>query len=222
MKERVARLLMAMSASKKALTLYTASDEIDNHRTRLALAEKHLSAEIIEVDPAAPPRSLLAVNPAAELPTLVDHGLVLPESYLIMQYLDERYPSPPLLPDNAVFRAETRMKVMQLERDCYPLFHQILMGNEKTAKPARKALQQALLNFVPLVQEPEAPYLGGETISLVDCCLAPLLWRLPVLGIKLPKRAQPLTDYAERVFARKAFQRSLTLTEREIHLDPLE
>ncbi len=214
---------MEITASKKALTvLYTASDEIYNHRTRLVLAEKGLSAEVIEVDPADPPQSLLEVNPSADLPTLLDQGLMLHESYLIIEYLEERFPNPPLLPENAVFRAEARMKVLRLERDYYSLFHQISASDEKTAKPARKALQQALLNFVPLVQEPEAPYLGGEAFSLMDCCLAPLLWRLPVLGIKLPKRAQPLTDYAERVFARKAFQRSLTLTEREIHLDPLE
>ncbi len=210
---------MAIIASKKALrVLYTASDDIYNHRTRLVLAQKNLSAEVIEVDPADLPGSLLEVNPSAELPTLVDQSLVLPESELIMQYLEERYPNPPLLPDNAVFRADTRMKVLRLKRDCHPFFHQILMGNEKTAKPARKALQQALLKFAPLVNTPESPYLGGETFSLIDCCLAPLLWRLPILGIKLPKRAQPLIEYAERVFARKAFQSSLTLTESELDL----
>ncbi|HCN46599.1 MAG TPA: stringent starvation protein A [Pseudomonas sp.] len=194
------------------------SDPADHysHRVRIVLAEKAVSVEIIDVVAGSQPAKLLEANPYGSLPTLVDRDLALYESTVVMEYLDERYPHPPLLPVYPVARANSRLLVHRIQRDWCALVDQILDPRAKDAAraQARKELRESLTGVSPLFAE--KPCFLSEEQSLVDCCLLPILWRLPILGIELPRQAKPLLDYMERQFAREPFQASLSAAEREM------
>ncbi|WP_417660504.1 glutathione S-transferase N-terminal domain-containing protein [Pseudomonas sp.] len=194
------------------------SDPADHysHRVRIVLAEKGVSAEIITVEPGRYPPKLLEVNPYASLPTLVDRDLALYESTVVMEYLDERYPHPPLLPVYPVARANSRLLIHRIQRDWCALVDLILdpRSKEPARVQARKELRESLTGVSPLFVD--KPYFLSDELSLVDCCLLPILWRLPVLGIELQKPAKPLLEYMERQFAREAFQASLSTVERDM------
>ncbi|MDC3740617.1 glutathione S-transferase N-terminal domain-containing protein [Pseudomonas syringae pv. syringae] len=194
------------------------SDPADHysHRVRIVLAEKGVSAEIIEVVAGRHPPQLIEVNPYGSVPTLVDRDLALYESTVVMEYLDERYPHPPLLPVYPVARANSRLLIHRIQRDWCGLVDLILdtRSKEPARVQARKELRESLAGVSPLFAE-KAFFMSDE-LSLVDCCLLPILWRLPILGIELPRPAKPLLDYMERQFAREAFQASLSDAEREM------
>ncbi|KPU59336.1 stringent starvation protein A [Pseudomonas fluorescens] len=194
------------------------SDPADHysHRVRIVLAEKGVSAEIIYVEPGRQPPKLIEVNPYGSLPTLVDRDLALWESTVVMEYLDERYPHPPLLPVYPVARANSRLLMHRIQRDWCGLVDLILDSRTKEAARAvaRKELRESLTGVSPLFAD--KPFFLSEEQSLVDCCLLPILWRLPILGIELPRPAKPLLDYMERQFAREAFQASLSGVERDM------
>ncbi|POP70377.1 glutathione S-transferase N-terminal domain-containing protein [Pseudomonas syringae] len=194
------------------------SDPADHysHRVRIVLAEKGVSAEIIEVVAGRHPSQLIEVNPYGSVPTLVDRDLALYESTVVMEYLDERYPHPPLLPVYPVARANSRLLIHRIQRDWCGLVDLILdtRSKEPARVQARKELRESLAGVSPLFAE-KAFFMSDE-LSLVDCCLLPILWRLPILGIELPRPAKPLLDYMERQFAREAFQTSLSAAEREM------
>jgi stringent starvation protein A len=194
------------------------SDPADHysHRVRLVLAEKGVSVQIIDVDPGRVPPKLVEVNPYASVPTLVDRDLALYESTVVMEYLDERYPHPPLLPAHPVARGNSRLLVHRIQRDWCSLADVLLdkRSTEAAQAKARKELRESLTGVAPLFAE-MACFMSDEQ-SLVDCCLLPILWRLPVMGIELPRQAKPLLDYMERQFAREPFQASLSAAEREM------
>ncbi|KAA5835393.1 stringent starvation protein A [Pseudomonas chlororaphis] len=194
------------------------SDPADHysHRVRIVLAEKGVSAEIISVEAGRQPPKLIEVNPYGSLPTLVDRDLALWESTVVMEYLDERYPHPPLLPVYPVARANSRLLIHRIQRDWCGLVDLILDSRTKEAAraQARKELRESLTGVSPLFAE--KPFFLSEEQSLVDCCLLPILWRLPILGIELPRQAKPLLDYMERQFARDTFQASLSGVERDM------
>ena len=194
------------------------SDPADHysHRVRIVLAEKGVSAEIISVEAGRQPPKLIEVNPYGSLPTLVDRDLALWESTVVMEYLDERFPHPPLLPVYPVARANSRLLIHRIQRDWCVLVDLIL--DSRTKEPARvqarKELRESLTGVSALFAD--KPFFLSTELSLVDCCLLPILWRLPVLGIELPRPAKPLLDYMERQFAREAFQASLSGVERDM------
>jgi len=207
---------MAMGSTKRSvMTLYSGSQDIDSHRTRIVLAEKGILVEVIEADRLEDTSSIEELNPYRSLPILVDRDLVLYDSRIIMEYLDERFPHPPLLPVYPVARAKARILIYRFEREWYPLVSTIQSQTGKPVEQARKDLVRGLLEIAPLFEQ--NLFFLGEEFSLVDCCLAPVLWRLPSLGIPLTaKNIQPLLAYADRIFNRDAFQVSLTETEQEI------
>ncbi|WP_373387314.1 glutathione S-transferase N-terminal domain-containing protein [Pseudomonas alcaligenes] len=204
-----------MAATNK-LACYSDPADHYSHRVRLVLAEKGVAAEIIDVQAGRCPPKLAEVNPYGSLPTLVDRDLALYESTVVMEYLDERYPHPPLLPVYPVARANSRLLIHRIQRDWCKLVDQILDSRTKEADRtlARKELRESLTGVSPLFAD--KPYFLSEEMSLVDCCLLPILWRLPRLGIELPRPAKPLLDYMERMFAREAFQASLSSVERDM------
>ncbi|MFS2122556.1 glutathione S-transferase N-terminal domain-containing protein [Pseudomonas sp. Pseusp97] len=187
-----------------------------SHRVRLVLAEKSVVADIIDVPAGNIPAKLAEVNPYGSLPTLVDRDLALYESTVVMEYLDERYPHPPLLPVYPVARANSRLLMHRIQRDWCSLVDRILDTRRKDAERAlaRKELRESLTGVSPLFAD-KAFFLSDE-LSLVDCCLLPILWRLPILGIELPRPAKPLLDYMERQFARETFRASLSSIERDM------
>jgi RNA polymerase-associated protein len=156
------------------------------------------------------------VNPYGSVPTLVDRDLALYESTVVMEYLDERYPHPPLLPVYPVARANSRLLIHRIQRDWCGLVDIIVdpRSKESVRAVARKELRESLTGVSALFGD--KPFFLSDEQSLVDCCLLPILWRLPILGIELPRPAKPLLDYMDRQFAREAFQASLSAAEREM------
>ncbi len=185
-----------------------------SHRVRLVLAEKDVAADLVDASEDEYPDFLAEINPYGTVPTLVDRDLALYDSMIILEYLDERYPHPPLLPAYPVARANTRMLAYRVQKDWCRQADLILDKKTKEAArtKARKELRESLTGVAPVFAS--MPYFMSEELTLVDCCLLPLLWRLPELGIDLPRAAQPLLDYMSRNFARPAFQASLSEAER--------
>ncbi|MGL9759716.1 MAG: stringent starvation protein SspA [Symbiopectobacterium sp.] len=210
---------MAVAANKRSvMTLFSGQSDIFSHQIRIVLAEKSVNVEIELVDMDNLPQDLIDLNPYNSVPTLVDRELTLYESRIIMEYLDERFPHPPLMPVYPVVRGTSRLMMHRIESDWYSLLKKIMRGNAQEADAARKQLREELLAVVAPVFN-EAPYFMSEEFSLVDCYLAPLLWRLPLLGIELTGAgAKELKGYMTRVFKREAFLASLTEVEREIRL----
>ncbi|EAQ64631.1 stringent starvation protein A, partial [Marinomonas sp. MED121] len=175
--------------------------------------------DIIDVDPFNKPDELADVNPYNELPALVDRDLVLYEPNVMMEYLDERFPHPPLLPVYPVARAESRLYMYRIQRDWAALADLILTSKDQAEiETAQKELRESLINVAPIFQE--KPYFMSDEFTIVDCCLAPILWRLPILGVDISKeQAQPLFDYMDLIFDRESFKESLSEAEQEMRLD---
>jgi RNA polymerase-associated protein len=202
---------MAIIAKRTIMSLYSSDDDIYSHQVRIVLAEKGVNVDIMPVRRGTTPKELLEVNPYGTVPTLLDRELVLYEARIIMEYLDERFPHPPLLPVYPVARAETRKMMHRIEHDWYALIEPILTNNDQSAQ---KRLQDSLCSLEPIFAD--KPYFLSDEFSLLDCALAPLLWRLPQLGIKIPEQYKGLLNYMKRLFARPSIQGSLTDTEKQL------
>ena len=204
-------------SKRSSMTLFSDNTCHYSHRVRLVLAEKGVTVELVESENGAVSPELSALNPYSSMPTLVDRELVLYESKVMMEYLDERFPHPPLLPVYPVARAESRLFVYRIERDWATLVDAIQSSrSDNVVTKASKELKESLMAVAPIFAE--KPLFMSEEFSLVDCCVAPILWRLPALGvdIRVSKQSKPLFDYMERLFQREAFQESLTIQEREM------
>lgn len=204
---------MAVAANKRSvMTLYSGKDDLKSHQVRLVLAEKGVGVEITYVTDESTPEDLLQLNPYPEAkPTLVDRELVLYNAQIIMEYLDERFPHPPLMPVYPVARGTSRLMMYRIERDWYSLAEKIQKGDTQ----ARQELKEGILSLAPIFAD--TPYFMSEEFSLVDCYLAPLLWRLPAYGIDLEGQgAKEIKQYMVRLFERKTFQDSLTEEEKEL------
>lgn len=201
---------------RSVMTLYSGPVDIDSHQVRIVLAEKGVTVDVLRVDPEQPDEDLLALNPYGTYPTLVDRELVLYDTDVIMEYLDERFPHPPLLPVYPIARAKSRLMLRRIAEDWYSLTKKIESESTDAAEKdeARKALRDVLVSLAPVFEEMN--YFLSEEFTLVDCRIAPLLWRLPMLGIKLPSSAKSIGKYKQRVFERDSFQASLTESEREM------
>src|ERR1700684_3965730 len=197
------------------MTLFSAPADPWSHRTRLVLAEKGIAIELVNVDPQALPEDLIDLNPYHSVPTLVDRDLVLYDSRVIMDYLDERFPHPPLMPIDPITRAQFRVALYRLERDWYGLAREIEADPAgKTAAQSRKVLTEAISASADVFKA--KPFFLSDEFSLVDASIAPILWRLPSYGIELPAQAQPITKYMNSIFARPTFRSCLSGAEKEM------
>jgi RNA polymerase-associated protein len=208
---------MGVTANKRSsMAFFSDPDDHYCHRVRIVLAEKGVTVDVINVEPDNHPEELAENNPYNTVPTLLDRDLALYEPNIMMEYLDERFPHPPLLPVYPVARANTRLLMFRVQRDWCGLVDAI--SNPKTpaaaATKARKELRESLIGVAPVFAE--MPFFMSEEFSLVDCCIAPILWRLPILSIDLPKQAKPLQDYMDRIFQRESFLASLSASEKEM------
>lgn len=208
---------MGVVAKRSSMTFY--SDGLDHysHRVRIVLAEKGVAVDVVDSHIDDLPEDVTDLNPYNSLPTLLDRDLVLYEPNVMMEYLDERFPHPPLLPVYPVERARSRLFIHRIERDWCKLADTILSqrASDDEIEEARKSLRDSLVAVSPIFAE--KPYFMSDEFTLVDCCLAPLLWRLPALGIELPaEQCAALLDYMDRLFEREAFRESLSDAEREM------
>jgi RNA polymerase-associated protein len=202
-------------ARRSVMTLFSAPTDPWSHRTRLVLAEKGIAIELVNVDLHKLPEDLLDLNPYHSVPTLVDRDLVLYDSRVIIEYLDERFPHPPLMPIDPVTRAQFRVALYRVERDWYTLANDIEQGvASETSDHSRKVLAEAICASADVFKA--RPFFLSDEFSLVDASIAPILWRLPVYGIELPIQAQPIVKYMNSIFARSTFRACLTPAERSM------
>jgi RNA polymerase-associated protein len=210
---------MGVVAKRSSMTFFSDNTSHYSHRVRIVLAEKGVTVDMIEVDGNHPPAELADINPYNNLPTLVDRDLVLYESKVMMEYLDERFPHPPLLPVYPVARAESRLFIHRIERDWCTLVDAIQnTRSDNVVKKSTKELRESILGIAPIFAE--KPFFMSEEFTLVDCCIAPILWRLPSLGVEMrsSKQSKPLLAYMDNLFNRESFQESLSEQEREMRL----
>jgi len=208
---------MTLLANRRSvMSLYSDPTDPMCHAVRFVLAEKAINVEIQNVTDDERPEDLVDLNPYNEILTLVDRELVLYEPQIIMEYLDERFPHPPLMPVDPVARASSRLYRYRIQQDIYSLVNDLEAKSEKVVEAARKQLRDQLTAIAPIFGQTK--YFMSEDYSLVDCYIAPILWRLGHYGVKLPAAAKALTRYADSIFEREAFEASLTEFEEEMRV----
>ena len=210
--------MTAAVKGRSAMALYSRDRNIHCHRVRFVLAEKSINVEIIDVsNNESAAADLAELNPYNETPTLVDRDLLLHDAGVINDYLDERYPHPPLMPVDPVSRARLRLVHHRILRDWFPLVDEIENCAGRKADKAKQQLKESIIAANDLFKH--ADYLISDELSLVDCTLGPLFWRLPVYGINLGKSGTSVQAYVQRIFSLTSFKSSLTRAEREMVLD---
>ena len=209
---------MLTKPNPSSTTLYASADEMESHAVRFIMAEKNIEREVVNLKVDEMPEEILELNPCQSLPTLFDRGMVLYDLSVITEYLDERFPFPPLLPVDPIEKAEKRLLIFRFTRSdgCwYELVNTIQTGSKKEANEARKILSSNLIELIPLFAYQS--YFKSDNMTIVDACLAPLLWRLKKLDIDLGVKAKPIHDYAKRLFSKDSFKQSLTDCEKEFN-----
>lgn len=204
---------MVSVSRRSVMTLYSSPESVFSHRVRLVLAEKGITVDIIDAIEVGAAQDLADLNPYGEAPTLIDRDLVLYDTKVICEYLDERFPHPPLMPVDPVSRAKARLVISRIERDWYELLSVLEQGGVKASGTARKELGESLTSSNEVFAS-GTPFFLSEELTMMDMAIAPLLWRLPHLGVMLPAEAGAVQDYADRLFAREGFQNSLSSVER--------
>jgi len=203
---------------RSTMALYSSDRSIHCHRVRFVLAEKGINVDIINIsDNESAAADLAELNPYNETPTLVDRDLLLHNAGVINDYLDERYPHPPLMPVDPVSRARLRLIHHRVIRDWYPMADKIENAEPAEAEKVRQQLTESIVAANDLFKHSD--FVLGDELSLVDCTLAPLFWRLPVYGINLGKPGATVQGYIQRLISRKSFKVSLTRAEREMVLN---
>lgn len=207
---------MTVIANKRSqMSLYSEPADLQSHCVRIVIAEKALVVDIIDLKFEDRAEELLSLNPYQSVPTLVDKNLVLYQLNIILEYLDERFPHPPLMPVYPVARAETRLRLSRIEKDLFGLYQQVMTSKEDAYRQlARQQLRDSLITIAPAFKT--KPYFLSDDLTLVDCCLTALLWRLDYAGIELPNHARAVTEYAKRMFDRETFYNSLSSAEHEM------
>ncbi|MDR0588513.1 MAG: glutathione S-transferase N-terminal domain-containing protein [Burkholderiales bacterium] len=196
------------------MTLYSGTTDPFSQRCRIVLHEKGMDFQVVDVDLEKKAEDIALMNPYNEVPVLIERDLILHQANIINEYIDERFPHPQLMPPDPVMRAKTRYFLFQFEKEIFS-FVQDLENKSKSAEThekARAAIRDALLQLVPAFAKHK--FLLGDTYSMLDVALTPLLWRLEYYNINLPKHAAPLMKYAERLFTRPAFSDAITSAER--------
>ncbi len=196
-------------AKRAVTTLFSDPKDPNSHRIRFLGVEKEVPMEIVSVDRNNVPEDLYELNPYGTIPTLVDRDLVLHDAQVILEYLDERFPHPPMMPVDPIQKAIIRQQLRLIETEWYPLVRTITDSEDKKqVQAARKQLFERLIQLIPIVSEKD--YFLSEEFTLLDLSMAPIFWRLQYLGIELPKSAKPVMDYAERLLSRPEFRNSLS------------
>ena len=204
---------MTLLANRRsAILLFSLPNCLDSHRTRIVIKEKEISAEVHEVDTNNIPDEIRVISPYDLYPSLVDRELILQNSRVIIEYLDERFPHPPLLPVDPISRAKFRLALNEIEHHWYPKYA-AAYNDEVLDMKFIDEIKNYLLEIAPMVKD---NYFMSEDFGLVDCSLAPLLWRIKSLEFDLAENNKIINEYSERIFDREAFQESLTETEKEL------
>ena len=194
------------------MTLYSGITDPFSHRCRIVLYEKGMDFEIIDVDLMNKPEDLAVMNPYNRTPVLVERDLVLYESNIINEYIDERFPHPQLMPADPVMRARARLFLFRFEQELFNHVQTLESGTQKAQEKGRLYIRENLIQIAPIFVKQK--YMLGEEFSMLDVAIAPLLWRLDHYQIQLNKPSAPLMKFAERIFSRQGFIDALTPTEK--------
>ncbi|MDT3705213.1 MAG: glutathione S-transferase N-terminal domain-containing protein [Thiobacillus sp.] len=196
------------------MTLYSGSTDPYSHRCRIVLFEKDMDFEIIDVDMHNKPEEIASISPSGRMPVLVERDLILTESNIINEYIDERFPHPQLMPPDPVMRARARLVLFNFEHDLFTHVNTLEHSLGKGSDNARREIRDSLSQLTPILTRQK--YLMNDEFSMLDVAIAPLLWRLEHYAIELPKMAAPVLKYRERLFSRPAFISALTPTEKAL------
>ncbi|OGA05953.1 MAG: glutathione S-transferase [Betaproteobacteria bacterium RIFCSPHIGHO2_12_FULL_69_13] len=194
------------------MQLYSGTTCPFSHRCRFVLYEKGMDFQVIDVDMYNKPEDIAVMNPYNRLPVLVERDLILYESNIINEYIDERFPHPQLMPADPVMRARARLMLFNMEVELFSQIDSLESGKEKQVERSRAHVTDRLIELAPMLTK--SKYWMGDDFSMLDVAIAPLLWRLDRYGIRLGKTAAPLMKYAERIFSRPAFIEALTPSEK--------
>ncbi len=194
------------------MTLYSGTTCPFSQRCRIVLYEKGMDFQIVDVDLYNKPEDLAVMNPYNRVPVLVERDLILYESNIINEYIDDRFPHPQLMPADPVMRARARLFLFRFEQELFCHIDTIEKGQQKAADKARGLIRDSLTQIAPVFVKQK--YMLGDEFSMLDVAIAPLLWRLDYYGIQLPKPAASLLKYAERIFSRPAYIEALTPSEK--------
>ena len=209
---------MVSITQRTSMALYSDPNSHYSHRVRIVLQEKGLSTEIIDMTQENMHSDLLEINPNAEIPVLIDRDICLYDSLVLMEYLEERFPHPPLMPVYPVIKARSRLFILRIEQEWSKNLDYLALNPKQGSKTqkSKKDLKSNILSASSIFNE--HPYFMSEDFSLIDCCVAPILWRLPALGIDISKdkKAKPIYQYMERVFSRDSFKASISEIEQEM------
>ena len=204
---------MTLLANRRsAILLFSLPNCLDSHRTRIVIKEKEISAEVHEVDTNKIPDEIKVISPYDQYPSLVDRELILQNSRVIIEYLDERFPHPPLLPVDPISRAKFRLALNEIEQHWYVKYNELYIGEVLDMKFVDE-IKNYLLEIAPMIKN---SFFMSDDFGLVDCSLTPLLWRLKSLDFDLASNNKIIGEYSQRIFDREAFQESLTETEKEL------
>jgi len=204
--------MTSLANRRSAILLFSLPDCLHSHRTRLVIKEKEISAELHEIDINNISEEIKAISPYDDFPTLVDRDLILQNSRVIIEYLDERFPHPPLLPVDPVARAKFRLALDRIENEWYPEFDKAY-NNGMLDNSFQDKIKSYFLEIVPLLNN---NFFMSTDFGLVDCSLAPLLWRIKCLGMEIKENKEIIDAYSERIFNKESFQASLSETEKDM------
>ncbi len=191
------------------MTLYTNNfNDPYSHVVKIILAEKCLNFE--EVTMSNDLKTLKQLNPYCYTPTLIDRDLILYKTEIITEYINERFPHPPLMPPNPILRGKTRLLIYRIHKDWFKILNYIL--NAKHDIPGNlNSYKENLLTQIEGAKLlfNEMPYFLSETFSLIDCWISTLLWYLQKIDPTFLEKEQLIYDYSKKIFARRSFQKAL-------------
>ena len=199
------------------MKLYSGSVCLFSHACRFVLREKDIDCDVVFDSDKQVEETVAELNPYGETPTLADRDLVLYDGIVVSEYLDERFPQPPLMPSDPTTRAKARVMMARLRRDWLDDVQSCMSSGAKLEKSLNRSLSDGLVAMSNHFTENK--YVLGEDFSLVDAYLVALLWRLPLLQVNLPRQGGNILDYGNRIFAKPSFQESLSAAEREMRAD---
>ena len=199
------------------MVLYSGTTCPFSQRCRFVLFEKGMDFEIRDVDLYNKPEDISIMNPYGQVPVLVERDLILYESNIINEYIDERFPHPQLMPADPVMRARTRLFLFNFESELFVHVQTLERRDHdkdtaRTMERARTQIRERLTQLTPIFVKNR--FMLGDEFSMLDVAMAPLLWRLDHYSIEMPKTAAPLMKYAERIFSRPAYIEALTPSEK--------
>jgi RNA polymerase-associated protein len=206
----------AVANRRSVMILFSSSTNPLSHCARLVLAEKHITFDVVDVDQEGRRAELADVNPYGDVPTLVDRDLVVYNVQILSEYLDERFPHPPLMPVDPVSRATVRLALNRVFKDWYSLLPAVESKDRKVSAKAKKDLRDVIASSADIFAV--KPFFMSDDMTLIDCAIAPILWRLPHYRIDLPRQAKVIEEYAARIFERDSFNSCLTEAEQELRL----